>query len=110
MDLADLADLRHEYQDAGLAEPDLAPDPIDQFATWFGDWQSIGVGEANAMVLATATPDGRPSARTVLLKGVVDGCFRFYTNYDGRKGRELAANPRATLLFSWHPVNRQVTI
>jgi pyridoxamine 5'-phosphate oxidase len=110
MDLDDLADLRHEYQAAGLVESDLDPDPVAQFGTWFGEWRALGVGEPNAMVVATATPDGRPSARTVLLKGVVDGKFRFFTNYDSRKGRELAANPWATLLLPWHPVNRQVTI
>ena len=110
MDLDELADLRREYQSAGLDEADLDPDPIAQFGAWFKAWHQVAVGDANAMVLATATPDGRPSARTVLLKGVVDGGFVFYTNYDSRKGRELAANPRATLLFPWHAIGRQLIV
>ncbi|HKH04662.1 MAG TPA: pyridoxamine 5'-phosphate oxidase [Acidimicrobiales bacterium] len=110
MDLDDLAGLRHEYQDAGLDEVDAADDPIAQFTAWFAAWREVGVGEANAMVVATATPDGRPSARTVLLKGLGPEGFVFYTNYESRKGRELAANPYATLLFSWHPVSRQVIV
>jgi pyridoxamine 5'-phosphate oxidase len=110
MDLDDLADLRREYQSAGLHEADLDPDPIAQFRAWFKTWHQVAVGDANAMVLATATPDGRPSARTVLLKGVVDGGFVFYTNYDSRKGREVAANPRATLLFPWHAIGRQLIV
>jgi pyridoxamine 5'-phosphate oxidase len=110
MDLDDLADLRREYQNAGLDEADLDPDPIAQFGAWFKAWHQVAVGDANAMVLSTATPDGRPSARTVLLKGVVDGGFVFYTNYDSRKGRELAANPRATLLFPWHAIGRQLIV
>lgn len=110
MDLDDLAGLRHEYQSAGLVEADVDPDPFAQFAVWFRAWRSLAVGEPNAMVVATAAADGRPSARTVLLKGVSHAGFVFYTNYDSRKGRELAANPQATLLFSWHPVGRQVTV
>ena len=110
MDLSDLADLRREYQSAGLDESELAPDPIAQFGVWLGDWQVVAVGDANAMVLATATPDGRPSARTVLLKGVSGGDFVFFTNYGSRKGRELAANPRGTLLFPWHAIGRQVIV
>ena len=110
MDLDDLAGLRHEYQDAGLDEVDAADDPIAQFTAWFAAWREVGVGEANAMVVATAPPDGRPSARTVLLKGLGPEGFVFYTNYESRKGRELAANPYATLLFSWHPVSRQVIV
>ena len=76
MDLDELADLRREYQSAGLGEVDLDPDPIAQFGAWFKAWHQVAVGDANAMVLATATPDGRPSARTVLLKGVVYGAIR----------------------------------
>ncbi|HEX8804587.1 MAG TPA: pyridoxamine 5'-phosphate oxidase, partial [Acidimicrobiales bacterium] len=110
MDLAELADLRREYRSAGLAETDLDPDPVVQFARWFAAWSAVAVGDANAMVLATATPDGRPSARTVLLKGVVGGGFVFYTNYASRKGRELDANPRAALLFPWHAIGRQLIV
>jgi pyridoxamine 5'-phosphate oxidase len=110
VDLDDLADLRREYQSAGLDESDVDPDPVAQFGAWFKAWHQVAVGDANAMVLATATPEGRPSTRTVLLKGVVDGGFVFYTNYESRKGRELAANPRATLLFPWHPIGRQLIV
>jgi pyridoxamine 5'-phosphate oxidase len=110
MDLSDLADLRREYQSVGLAESELDPDPIAQFGAWLGDWQAVAVGDANAMVLATAAPDGRPSARTVLLKGVSGGDFVFFTNYGSRKGRELAANPRGTLLFPWHAIGRQLIV
>jgi pyridoxamine 5'-phosphate oxidase len=110
MDLDELADLRREYESAGLGEADLDPDPIAQFGAWFKAWHQVAVGDPNAMVLATATPDGRPAARTVLLKGLVDGGFVFYTNYESRKGRELAANPRATLLFPWHAVGRQLIV
>jgi pyridoxamine 5'-phosphate oxidase len=110
MDLTELADLRREYESAGLREVDLDPDPITQFGAWYKAWSEVAVGDANAMVLATATLDGRPSVRTVLLKGVVDGAFVFYTNYESRKGRELAANPRATLLFPWHALGRQLIV
>lgn len=110
MDLDDLAESRRDYRNAGLAEDDLDPDPVAQFGAWFTAWQQVAVGDANAMVLATATPDGRPSARLVLLKGIVDRGFAFYTNYESRKGRELAANPRATLLFPWHALGRQVVV
>jgi pyridoxamine 5'-phosphate oxidase len=110
MDLADLADLRRDYQNAGLDEGDLDPDPIVQFGAWFAAWHKVAVGDANAMIVATATPDGRPSARTVLLKGIVEGGFAFYTNYESRKARELAANPRATILFPWHALGRQLIV
>ena len=110
MDLDDLAGLRHEYQSAGLDEADADADPFAQFAAWFRAWRDLAVGEPNAMVVATAALDGRPSARTVLLKGVSHAGFVFYSNYDSRKGRELGANPQATLLFSWHPVGRQVVV
>jgi pyridoxamine 5'-phosphate oxidase len=113
VDLDDLAGLRHEYQDTGIDEADVDPDPFAQFAAWFRAWRALPIGEPNAMVVATAADaasGGRPSARTVLLKGVSHAGFVFYTNYDSRKGRELAANPQATLLFSWHPVGRQVIV
>jgi pyridoxamine 5'-phosphate oxidase len=110
VDLDDLAGLRREYQSAGLDEADVDPDPFVQFGRWFAEWRGLAVGEPNAMVLATATPDGRPSARTVLLKGVGAGGFVFHTNYASRKGRQLADNPGAALVFSWHPVGRQVLV
>jgi pyridoxamine 5'-phosphate oxidase len=106
----DLAKLRQEYDAAGLEPADLAPDPFEQFAAWFGAWAATDPYDANAMVLVTATPDGRPSARNVLLKGLDARGFTFFTNLESRKAGEIAANPRATLLFSWIAVRRQVII
>ena len=92
-----------------LREADAAADPLLQFARWFAE-----AGEAvlvpEAMVLATATSEGAPSARMVLLKDAGEDGFAFFTNYDSRKGRELAANPRAALLFHWQPLGRQVRV
>jgi pyridoxamine 5'-phosphate oxidase len=105
-----VADLRRDYRLAGLAERDLAPEPIAQFERWFNDALAARVVEPNAMTLATADADGAPAARTVLLKGFDARGFVFYTNYESRKGRELAANPRASLLFAWLPLERQVEI
>ena len=105
-----VADLRKEYARAGLEEGDLDPDPIRQFAAWFAEAQATGPGEANAMTLATATRDGRPSARIVLLKGFDERGFVFYTNYESQKGRDLAENPRAALTFYWAELERQVRI
>jgi pyridoxamine 5'-phosphate oxidase len=100
--------MRRSYRRMGLSEDDLAPTWLRQFEHWLADAVAAGMAEPNAMVLATATPDGRPSARTVLLKGVDDDGFVLYTNRDSRKGREAAANPRAALLFPWHDLQRQV--
>jgi pyridoxamine 5'-phosphate oxidase len=105
-----LADLRKDYALAGLAEKDLARDPFRQFEKWFQEAEAAKLTEPNAMTLATATRDGRPSARTVLLKGLDGRGFVFYTNYEGRKGRELEANPRATMVFPWIALERQVVI
>ncbi len=104
------ADLRRDYALAGLSEKDLARDPFRQFEKWFEEAGAAKINEPNAMVLATAARDGRPSARTVLLRGLDGRGFVFYTNYESRKGRELEANPRATLLFAWLALERQVTI
>ncbi|MCW2499504.1 MAG: pyridoxamine 5-phosphate oxidase [Frankiales bacterium] len=104
----DLPSLRREYAREGLAEADLAPTWHGQFARWFEDASVLR--EPNAMVLATATPDGAPSARTVLLKGVDPTGFVFYTNHGSRKGAELAANPRASLVFPWTDLERQVLV
>jgi pyridoxamine 5'-phosphate oxidase len=106
----DLTHLRQEYTHAGLAEGDLAADPVDQFRSWFAVWHEVAVGDANAVVVTTATPDGRPSVRTVLLRAIADGGFVFYTNHHSRKGREIAANRRVALLFPWHPLGRQVIV
>ena len=105
-----VADLRQEYTRGGLDEADLAPDPIAQFTAWFVEAQAAAVPEPTAMTLATATADGQPSARIVLLKQVDDRGFVFYTNYDSQKGRELAENPRAALTFYWPQLERQVRI
>jgi pyridoxamine 5'-phosphate oxidase len=105
-----LADLRKDYSLAGLAETDLARDPFRQFDKWFQEAEAAKITEPNAMSLATATSDGMPSVRTVLLKGVDGRGFVFYTNYNSRKGRELAITSRAALLFPWIELERQVVI
>ncbi len=103
--------MRRAYERAELLEADLAADWLAQFEAWFADAQAApAIAEPNAMVLSTATPDGRPSARTVLLKGVDERGFVLYTNLGSRKGREAAANPVAALLFPWHAIERQVVV
>lgn len=106
----DLAALREEYARAGLDESDLAPDPITMFDRWMGEAHDAIRHDANAMVLSTVGPDLAPASRTVLLKGVSEAGFVFFTNTASQKGRELAADPRCTLLFPWHPLERQVRI
>ncbi|HKG01588.1 MAG TPA: pyridoxamine 5'-phosphate oxidase [Conexibacter sp.] len=91
-----------------LREEDLPPDPIALAQRWFADAQVAGIEQADAMTLATATRDGRPSARAVLLKGVDARGFAFFTNYESRKGRELDANPYAALVLLWVPLQRQL--
>jgi pyridoxamine 5'-phosphate oxidase len=105
-----LAGLRRAYEDRPLTEADLAADPVTQFTAWFTDTVEAGLPEPNAMVLATSSAGGRPSARTVLLKGYDETGFVFFTNYESRKGRDLAENPRASLLFPWHAIARQVRV
>jgi pyridoxamine 5'-phosphate oxidase len=105
-----VADLRKEYMLNGLSEADVAADPIRQFRAWFAQALSAGLAEPNAMTVATATPDGRPSARMLLIKGVDERGFVFYTNYESRKGQELAGNPFAALVFYWAELERQVRI
>jgi pyridoxamine 5'-phosphate oxidase len=105
-----LADLRKDYTRQGLSEADADLDPIRQFHVWFEQALAANVVEPNAMTLATATPDGRPSARIVLLKGADESGFVFYTNYRSRKGVELAANPRAALILFWPDLERQIRI
>lgn len=106
----DLAALRREYGDRGLDVPDLAPDPISMFRRWFDDTVAAGLHEPNAMVVATVSPAGRPSSRTVLLKGVDERGFVFFTNYESRKAADIAANPHVSLLFPWHDLQRQVRV
>ena len=128
-----IADIRREYKMAGLRRADLAPDPLAQFSAWFSQavsaqsgsrWRKIGIAayklwqvilghspaDVNAMVLATVDEAGRPSTRTVLLKGVDSRGFIFFTNYDSRKGRELGANPAAALTFYWPELERQICV
>ncbi|MCW5553816.1 MAG: pyridoxamine 5'-phosphate oxidase [Verrucomicrobiae bacterium] len=128
-----IADLRREYDLGGLNRQDLQADPMAQFNAWFAQaagartgsrWRAVGIAlykawhallghappDVNAMVLATATTDSQPSARTVLLKGVDERGFIFFTNYDSRKGQELAENPQAALVFYWPDLERQVCV
>ena len=89
---------------------DLDPDPLKQFERWFAEARDAGLAAPEAMALATATPDGRPSVRMVLMKKADERGFDFYTHYESRKGGELEANPHAALLFHWQPLGRQVRI
>ena len=94
-----------------MLEHEVEPDPLAQFKRWYAEAVEAGVQLPEAMLLATAAPDGVPSARMVLLKGVEERGFVFYTNYESRKGRELAANPRAALVFHWPQTpRRQVSV
>lgn len=108
--MSDLADLRTEYMQRGLDEGQMDADPIRQFQVWFDAAVAAGHPEPNAMTVATATLDGAPSARMTLLKGLDERGFVFYTNYESRKGAELAANPRAALIFFWVLLERQVRV
>jgi pyridoxamine 5'-phosphate oxidase len=105
-----LASLRQEYMRAGLSESDADRDPMRQFERWFEDALRAKLPLPNAMTLATASRDGTPSARVVLLKGVERGGFVFFTNYASRKARELDARPQACLVFMWSDLERQVRI
>ena len=106
-----LFDMRRDYALAGLAESDApAADPWPLWERWFEEAVKGGIREPNAMIVATADAAGRPSARTVLLKGVDRRGFVFFTNYESRKGLELAGNPSASLLFPWHDLERQVIV
>ncbi|MGZ4429653.1 MAG: pyridoxamine 5'-phosphate oxidase [Nocardioidaceae bacterium] len=107
--MTDLRDLRHEYAAHGLDESELAADPMEMFGRWMAEAVAAGLGEANAMVVATVDAAGQPAARMVLLKGLDEG-FVFYTNYASRKGQELAAHPACALLFPWHDLQRQVRV
>jgi pyridoxamine 5'-phosphate oxidase len=108
--MSSLADLRREYASRALTEADALDDPIRQFAVWFGEALKSELLDTNAMTLATATRDGEPSARIVLLKGFDETGFVFFTNYESAKGRVLADNPRASLLLFWAALERQVRI
>ena len=105
-----LADLRKNYSLGSLDVADVDPDPILQFQTWFAQALDAKLPEPNAMTVATVDAEGRPAARILLIKGVDARGFVFFTNYESRKGRELAANPHAALLFHWIELERQVRI
>ncbi len=105
-----IADIRKDYKLKSLLEKDVKSDPAEQFSVWWNEAVNSQIEEVNAMTLATATPDGMPSARIVLLKGFTPEGFKFYTNYQSHKGTELAQNPYAALVFFWKELERQVRI
>ena len=106
----DLAALRREYSREALSESSVAADPFVQFANWFEEYLNSGPEEPNAMTLSTAGSDGRPAGRIVLLKGFDSDGFVFFTNYESDKGRHLAENPQAALLFFWPELERQISV
>lgn len=105
-----IADIRKDYKLKSLLEEDVLNHPIEQFNSWWNEALNSKIQEVNAMTLATATADGIPSARIVLLKGITAQGFVFFTNYLSHKGRELAKNPNAALVFFWKELERQVRI
>lgn len=106
--MTDLTSLRLSYTRNALSRADLHPDPLAQFQDWFAQAQSAGLTEPYALSLATADASGRPSVRTVLLRGAEDRGLTFYTNFESHKGHDLSANPQAELLFYWAELERQV--
>lgn len=108
--MLDLSSVRQDYLNAALTEADVDANPLVQFAQWFNEAQAAQVSEPNAMTLATVGADGQPSARTVLIKEARTDGVVWFTNYDSRKGHDLAANDRGALLFFWQPLERQVRI
>lgn len=108
--ISELTGLRHEYDAHGLRRADLHADPFKQFGAWFAAALTADIRDVNAMSLATATPDGKPSVRIVLLKAFDDRGFTFFTNYDSEKGKQLEANPQAALNFFWPKLERQIRI
>lgn len=105
-----VATLRKDYTKQGLREIDLNPNPVQQFKKWFEQAVDAQLPEPNAMTIATATTDGKPAARMVLLKDFDDRGFVFYTNYESHKGQQLTQNPQAALVFWWAQLERQVRI
>lgn len=108
--LLNLENRRENYDRDKLLENQVAADPFQQFTYWFKEAEEASIPEPNAMILATSTTDGRPSARVVLLKGVEEQGFVFYTNYESRKGRDMAENPHVALVFNWLALHRQIRI
>ena len=105
-----IADIRKDYKLQSLGETDVAADPFTQFTAWWQEAVNSQIEEVNAMTLATITPEGRPDARIVLLKGYDENGFNFFSNYNSRKGQELAAHPYAALVFFWKELERQIRI
>jgi len=103
-------DIRKSYQRAELNVSDLSPDPIDQFNQWWKDALDSNINEPNAMNLSTVSEAGQPSSRTVLLKGISNHGFEFYTNYESKKAIEMEQNPKVALLFFWQELERQIRI
>lgn len=106
----DLSELRQSYTKHSFSKADLLDCPFEQFKKWFSEAQEVQIEEPNAMCLASASPDGQPSTRVVLLKGLSEGGLIFYTNYESRKAAELDANPKAAANFLWLPLQRQVNV
>jgi pyridoxamine 5'-phosphate oxidase len=106
----DISQLRHEYMRESLDEQDAERNPVAQFKKWFDEAAQAHIAFANAMTLTTVSAEGRPSARIVLLKDADEQGFVFYTNYESRKGREIAGNPRVALVFFWHELEREVRV
>lgn len=110
MNRTSIGNLRRQYTKSALTSQSVNKDPIKQFEKWFSQTLKAGLVEPNAMIVATSTPKGKPSARVVLLKGLSDEGFIFFTNYESKKGSELIKNPNASLLFYWDKLERQVRI
>lgn len=110
MKIDDLSNMRQDYTVGELSEKMMQEDPLQQFKLWMEKAIELDIVEPNAMIIATSTAEGKPSARTVLLKEVNDKGFVFFTNYLSRKGRELTANPFASVVFDWHAIARQIRI
>ena len=110
MDDKDIQNLRRQYSKSTLSVSSVSKDPFKQFEKWFQDVLNSGFLEPNAMTLATASKAGKPSARVVLLKGIHDGGFVFYTNYKSKKGKDIEDNPYGSILFYWDRLERQVRI
>ena len=106
----DLAAIRKDYRLQSLSEKDVEANPIKQFEKWFQQALASGIEEPNAMTLATSTADGKPSVRIVLLKGINDNGFVFFTNYESKKGKQIHDNPFGGVVFFWKELERQVTI
>jgi pyridoxamine 5'-phosphate oxidase len=105
-----ISDVRKDYLRSEINEKQLAENPVEQFLAWYGDAEKANIEDFNAMVLATCGTDGQPDARTVLLKSIHEDSFIFFTNYNSAKGQQLAENPKATLVFYWKELERQVRI